>query len=317
MTDFTTKIQRFLLIVLFAALLAGCGKSNGTTTKDKDSGDAAKKTMVVCTTTMIADLANNIAGDLATVKGMMKTGEDPHTYKIKAQDADTLASAGLVLANGFHLEGPLVAVIGNNAEGKVAQLAELAVKEPLRSEEEGGGDLPDPHCWMSVENFIGYTEHARDALAKADPENADKYRANAEKYIGELKELDTWIKAEFAKVPRENRVMITSHDAFQYLAAAYGIEVHAMIGISTEQRALAQDIEKLEAMIKEKGIRAMFVETSVSDTLNNLVRKSAEEAGVKVGGTLYSDSLDEPGKDAGTYIGMMKHNVSTIVAALQ
>lgn len=318
MAKIRVESKRICMVFVLTTLLAGCSTSDETDTKGGQNGDSRKKITVICTTTMIADLAQNIVGDLADVRGMMKAGEDPHVYKIKAQDADKLSAADVVLANGFHLEATLGTVIKNNAEGEIVQLAELAVKEPLRSAEEaGGGDLPDPHCWMDVRHFIGYVAHARDALAKADPSNADKYRDNADKYISELKQLDAWIKEEFAKIPRNNRVMITSHDAFQYLAAAYEIDVHAMIGISTEQRVLAQYVEKLETLIEERGIRAMFFETSVSETLNNLVRKSAEEKGIEIGGTLYSDSLDEQGRPAGTYIGMMRHNVSIIVAALR
>ena len=274
-----------------------------------------EKLTIACTTTMIADLARNLAGGLAEVKGIMKPGEDPHVYDVRPRDAQTLARAELVLMNGFHLEATLGHIVENNAKGVVVELAEKAVARPLASENNTGA--PDPHCWMNVEYFRGYTQHARDALIAVDPANADTYRKNAELYIAELDQLEAWIKQQVATVPRERRVMVTSHDAFEYLGAAYDIDVYGMIGISTEQAPRPQDIEKLRTMIRERGVRALFVETSVSETLNNLVRKSAEATGAKIGGTLYSDSLGEEGTPGGTYIGMMQHNISTIVEALK
>jgi manganese/zinc/iron transport system substrate-binding protein len=276
---------------------------------------ADERLTVACSTTMIADLARNLAGDLAEVKGIMKPGEDPHVYDVRPRDAQTLARADLVLMNGYHLEATLGHIVENNAQGMVVELAEKAVAKPLGSENDAGA--PDPHCWMNVEYFRGYTEHARDALIAVDPAHADTYRKNAERYIAELDRLETWVQAQVATVPRERRVMVTSHDAFGYLGAAYDIDVYGMIGISTEQAPRPQDIEKLQAMIRQRGVRALFVETSVSGTLNNLVRKSAEATGVKIGGTLYSDSLGEEGTSGGTYIGMMQHNISTIVEALK
>lgn len=276
---------------------------------------ADERLTIACTTTMIADLARNLAGDLAEVKAIMKPGEDPHIYDVRPRDAQTLSQADLVLMNGFHLEATLGHIVENNAKGVVVALAEKAVAKPLASENNTGA--PDPHCWMNVEYFRGYAEYARDALIEVDPDHADTYRKNAERYIAKLDKLAAWVRQQVASVPRERRVMVTSHDAFEYLGAAYDIDVYGMIGISTEQAARPQDIEKLQAMIRERGVRAMFIETSVSETLNNLVRKSAEATGAKIGGTLYSDSLGEEGTPGGTYIGMMQHNISTIVEALK
>jgi len=264
---------------------------------------------------MIADLARNLVGDVADVRGIMKEGEDPHVYDVRPRDAEMIASGDVVLSNGFHLEATLGHIIENNAEGKVVALAEQAVAKPLSGANSVGA--PDPHCWMNVQYFRGYAEHARDALVEADPANADVYRKNAETYMTELDELHAWVKQQVATVPRERRVMITSHDAFEYLGNEYEIEVHGMIGISTEQAPRPQDIEKLESLIRDRGVRALFVETSVSQTLNNMVKKSAKATGVKIGGTLYSDSLGPADTPEGTYTGMMRHNVTTIVEALK
>jgi manganese/zinc/iron transport system substrate-binding protein len=302
----------FALTCLLA--VSGC---SGTTTEARSAARqaAGDRLTVVCTTTMIADLARNLVGDLADVRGVMKEGEDPHVYDVRPRDAEMIASGDVILLNGYHLEATLGHIIENNAEGTVVALAERAVAKPLSGAD--GLGAPDPHCWMNVEYFRGYAQHARDALMAADPAHADVYRKNAETYLAELDRLHEWVQQQVATVPRERRVMITSHDAFEYLGQAYDIEVHGMIGISTEQAPRPQDIEKLEALIRQRGVRALFVETSVSQTLNNLVKKSAEATGVKIGGTLYSDSLGPNGTPEGTYLGMMRHNVQIIVAALK
>jgi manganese/zinc/iron transport system substrate-binding protein len=297
-------------------LIAGCQDSvqNGASAPGP-AGPGGGKPTVVCTTTMITDLVKNLAGDLVTVKGIMRAGEDPHVYDVRPHDAELLAEADLVLTNGFHLEATLDHIIENNASGVVVALAEKAVAAPLGSQTTGGA--PDPHCWMNVNYFRGYAEHARDALIQIDPTHAEQYRQQADKYLAQLDELHDWIVRQMASVPRDRRVMVTSHDAFEYLGAEYGIDVHGMIGISTEQAPRPQDIEKLESLIRDRGVRALFVETSVSQTLNNLVRKSATATGARIGGTLFSDSLGEPDSAGGTYIDMMRHNISTIVEALK
>ncbi|HUS40792.1 MAG TPA: zinc ABC transporter substrate-binding protein, partial [Pirellulales bacterium] len=302
-------------VMLTLLILTGCKDRSTDARSVSESDRPDNRKTVICTTTMIADLARNLVGDVADVRGIMKEGEDPHVYDVRPRDAEMIASGDVVLSNGFHLEATLGHIIENNAEGKVVALAEQAVAKPLSGANSVGA--PDPHCWMNVQYFRGYAEHARDALVEADPANADVYRKNAETYMTELDELHAWVKQQVATVPRERRVMITSHDAFEYLGNEYEIEVHGMIGISTEQAPRPQDIEKLESLIRDRGVRALFVETSVSQTLNNMVKKSAKATGVKIGGTLYSDSLGPADTPEGTYTGMMRHNVTTIVEALK
>ncbi|NIP86724.1 MAG: zinc ABC transporter solute-binding protein [Planctomycetales bacterium] len=294
--------------------LAGC---RAATTPASQEGRAAADPglTVVCTTTMIADLARNLVGDLADVRSIMREGEDPHVYDVRPRDAELIAMGDIILFNGYHLEATLGPIIENNAQGQVVALAELAVAQPLQGVD--GLGAPDPHCWMNVKYFCGYVQHARDVLMQADPVNAERYRQNAAAYVAKLEELHQWVQQQVAEVPQRRRVMITSHDAFGYLGEEYGIEVHGMIGISTEQAPRPQDIEKLEALIRQRGVQALFVETSVSQTLNNLVQKSAEATGVAIGGKLYSDSLGPADRPEGTYLGMMRHNVQTIVEALK
>ncbi len=298
------------MIGMLAVVAAGCGGDS-----PPPPSAASDKPVVVATTTMIADLARRLVGDHATVIGIMRTGEDPHVYDPRPRDAQEIAGADLVLANGLHLEATLGHIIEHNARGKVVNLAEDPRITPLASADKLGA--PDPHCWFDIRHFKVYVEKARDALIEIDPRNEQAYRANAGSYLAELDELHQWVREQLDKLPRQQRVMVTSHDAFQYFGAAYGVDVHAVIGMSTEQQPRPQDIERLEAQIREHSIRAVFVETSVSNTLNDIVRKVAQRTGAKIGGTLYSDSLGPPDEPTGSYLGMIRHNTVTLVEALR
>lgn len=301
-----TIVQRWFCAVF--ALLAGLALVAAPARADR--------LKVVCTTTMIADLARVLAGDVADVRGIMKPGEDPHIYEVRPRDVQLVADAQLVLMNGLHLEATLGSVIaGHTSQATVVKLAESPLIVPLESENARGA--PDPHCWFNVQYFRVYVERARDALVAADPANADHYRTKATAYLDELAALHVWVAEQISSIPRERRVMVTSHDAFQYFGRTYFIDVYAVIGISTEQQPKPGDVENLQRLVREKGVRALFVETSVSQTLNDLVRKVAEHSGARIGGTLYSDSLGEPGTEAGTYLGMVRHNVRTVVEALK
>ena len=298
-----------ILWIVSYVVLCGCNQSAQTPIAKE------KQLHIVCTTTMIEDLVQNIVGDKAKVTGIMRAGEDPHIYNVRPRDAEQISQADLVFTNGYHLESTLEKVIRNNATGPVVALAEKAVRKPLGGME-GKATAPDPHCWMSVPNFRGYLQHALRSLESIDPNNATTYRLNAQQYDSELQALDRWIEDRFANIPSEQRVIVTSHDAFQYLATTYGLDVRAMTGISTAEAPRPQEIEKIEALIQNRKVKALFIETSTSSTLNRLVEKSAASTGASIGGTLYSDSLDAPGTPAGSYIGMMQHNVTAIADAL-
>jgi len=295
--------------------LAGCSGP-----QDGSGGPRqADKVRVVCTTTMIADLARQLGGQHAEVIGIMRVGEDPHVYEVRPRDAQQIAAADLVLLNGLHLESTLLHVIEHNARGKVVALAEDPRIEPLAGQRQTDGAVvaPDPHCWFNVQYFRVYAERACDALCEADPDHAVTYRQRAKEYLEELDQLHGWVQQQVADVPRQRRVIVTSHDAFAYYGRAYGIEVYAVIGISTEQQPRPQDVTRLEQLVRSRGVKALFIETSVSKTLNDIVERIAANAGVRIGGTLYSDSLGAPDTEAGTYLGMVRHNTRTIVEALR
>lgn len=311
--------MRLGLVLLGLALagVLGCGEAPGS---GEESGSSGPR--VVCTTTMIADLARQIAGERAVVIGLMKPGEDPHVYEVRPRDAQTLADADVILMNGLNLEATLNHIVEHNArsDAVVARLAEHPGIRPLgkvAADGEAVGGAPDPHCWFNVAYFKLYAEGVRDALVKADPAHADHYAARAEAYLRKLDELDAWVRQQVNAIPAERRVLITSHDAFAYYGEAYGIRVHAVIGISTEQQPRPQDIARLEKLVRDHGVKALFIETSVSNTLNDLVRKVAAATGATIGGTLYSDSLGDANSPAATYLDMIRHNTATIVQALQ
>ncbi|MEO0475626.1 MAG: zinc ABC transporter substrate-binding protein [Planctomycetota bacterium] len=291
--------------------MPGCGNAG------EASGlfEEDERPKVLALTTMIADAASIVAGDDAQVVGLMRAGEDPHTYEINPRDAVAVAEADLVLGNGHHLESTLKNIVTNQAADSHVYLAESSSITPLS--DEGAEGAPDPHCWMDAKLFKVYVEGIRNALVELDPDNAEGYKARADTYLKELDELDVWVREQFEAVPKEQRVIITGHDAFNYYGAAYGVEMHGLIGLSTEEQPTAADVTRLENMIRDKGIKAIFYETSVSQTLNNLVKQMADQTGIVVGGELYSDSLGEQGTDAGTYIGMMRHNTTTMVEALK
>lgn len=298
-----------LLVQLVAAaggLLAGCGQTEA----DDD------RPAIVTTTTMIEDLARVIGGEQVNVIGIMKTGEDPHLYDVKPRDATTIRTADLVLMNGLNLEATLADIVDEQAGGSVVRLAEHEAIEPMT-----GGDglqvAPDPHCWMDLSYYKLYAQATRDALIEVAPEHATLFRERTDAYLAELDELDGWVRQRFEQVPRAQRVIVTGHDAFAYFGKAYGIEVHGLIGISTEQEPKPQDIERLKKLIRDNNIRAVFPESSLPGSLRQLLDKVARDTGAVVGDELHSDSLGEPGTPAATYLGMIRHNTDTMVDALK
>lgn len=309
------RIVFSLTVALTAGLvLVGCGDRSEPVGVDPAAGG---KITAVATTTILEDVARQIAGDDAEVLGLMRVGEDPHVYEVRPQDAVTLSQADLVLANGFHLEATLGGVIEQVAPDTHVELAEAAGidgDERIGSEVYAGA--PDPHIWMDPGLFARVVHQVGEALAGADPTHAAAYRGRAADYAAELGQLHDEITAAFAPIPEDQRVIITSHDAFNYYARAYGVEVHGVVGISTDAQPTGQRVEALRTLVRDRGVKALFIETSTSPTLNNIVKKVADESGIAIGGTLYSDSLGAPGTPGDTYLGMLRHNTDVIVRAL-
>ena len=298
--------KKFSLPILAAGLiLGGCS----------DNSVPGGKKIVACTTTMIHDIGKILAEDKLDIRGIMKAGEDPHIYELKPHDTKLIIEADLILMNGLHLESQMGHVIKQKAQGKVVRLAQDPRIHTLGSENKDGA--PDPHCWFNPDYFKVYVEKACDALAEVDPDNAHTYKTRSEAYLKELDELHAWGRKAIAEIPQERRVLVTSHDAFQYFGRAFKIEVAAIGGISTETDPTPQDRLKLEALVRERGTKALFIETSVRDALNTMIKQIAADTGAKIGGKLHSDSLGKPGGGADTYLTMLKHNLTTVIEALR
>jgi len=279
--------------------------------------DAAdRRLQVVATTTVVADLVRQIAGDRVGVDCLMAAGIDPHSYKATPRDADRLARADLVVASGLHLEGKLADLL-DRLSRRVPVIAVADAIPPDRLLDAGAG-LHDPHVWFDAELWSLGVPAVAERLAKLDPPHAEAYREAGLAYAERLVALDGELRESLAEIPLERRVMVTAHDAFRYFGRAYGIEVVGIQGTSTESEAGLGDINRLVDLVVTRRLPAVFVETSVSDRNVTALREGARARGhtVGLGGRLYSDSLDAPGSGAGTLEEALRANVATIVSAL-
>ena len=277
--------------------------------------DGAKKT-VVCSTTQIADFTRQIAGDRCVVRCILAPGADPHTYQPTPGDAEIVAKANLCLQNGLHLEGKnWMATLAGDQGKPIATCADGVEHLQLVV---GAEKVADPHAWFSPKNAAIYVNNIVRALTQLDPEGKWEYEARAKLYLRELAVLDAWIKEQMNALLPEKRVLVTSHDAFNYFARDYGFKVASPVGWSTGSEVGAGMTPERRKQVVESirgfGVKAVFVETSVNP---KMVQELAREAGVAVGGQLYSDSMGGPGTAGETYIGMMRENVLVIVKALR
>jgi manganese/zinc/iron transport system substrate-binding protein len=249
----------------------------------------------------------------------MGEGVDPHTYKLTRSDVAKLAAADILFYSGLLLEGkitdPLVRMGGS---GKPVHAVADQVDPSLLLTPPDFDDNPDPHVWMDVSLWTKALNGVRDRLIEFDPAGADRYRANAADYAEKLARLDSYAREVLASIPERSRVLVTAHDAFNYLGRAYGLEVRGIQGISTESEAGLREIEGLVDLLVDRRIGAVFIETSVSERNIRALIDGAAARGhqVRIGGSLYSDAMGAPGTYEGTYVGMIDHNVTTIAHAL-
>jgi len=305
------------LVAGAALLLAGCGDADADATRGDAAGDTPYT--VVTTVGMITDVAERVAGDRAEVVGLMGAGVDPHLYKPTRSDIARLQSADVVFYNGLLLEGKMAdALIRAATAGKpVHAVTELVDEEYLLSPEEFEG-LYDPHVWMDPSAWLKAVEAIRDKLIEHDPAGEATYRANADAVIADIEALDAYADRVLASVPENRRVLVTAHDAFNYLGRRFGYEVVGIQGLSTESEAGVQDIERIVAMLVERDIPAVFIESTLNPALVESLVAGAQRQGhdVVIGGELYSDAMGAAGTPEGTYVGMIRHNVDTIARAL-
>ena len=306
----------YLLIVtlwLSASVLSGCAASQPSASDGK--------LRVLVTTGQVADAVRNIGGEHVALTALLGPGIDPHTYVATESDIFALQEAQVIFYNGLHLEAQMARVFEEiAASGKitVVSLGDRLDPERLLAWQ-GGEKAHDPHIWNDVQLWKQAIAAIGSTLAQVDPANAADYAANLNAYTQELDALDSYIHNQVANIPAEKRVLLTAHDAFGYFGRAYGIEVEAVQGISTQAEAGTADIQALAKLIVERQIPAVFVESTISPRTIEAVQAAVQAAGfnVKLGGQLYSDALGEVGSGADTYVTMMRHNIDTFVSAMR
>ncbi len=310
----SSSFKRFIMTIMFLALalsLAACGapKENA----------ASGKVKVTATIGMIADIVKQVGGAHVEVTGLMKAGVDPHLYKASQGDLKKLDRADIIFYNGLHLEGKMTDVFEKMEKTKPTVAVTKNIPESkLRGMEDGTG-AHDPHVWFDVKHWISATETVRDELSKHDAANAADYKKNAEAYIKQLEELHQYAKEQIASIPEKQRVLVTAHDAFGYFGDAYGIKVMGLQGISTASEYGSKDVSDLRDFLVANKIKAVFVESSVPKKSIEAVIEGAKKQGheIQIGGELFSDAMGEEGTPEGNYIGMVRHNINTIVQALK
>jgi manganese/zinc/iron transport system substrate-binding protein len=308
--------MRFLSlpVLLSFAVVTACGEA-----PPVPGGSGEDRLRVVATTTIVGDLVRAVAGDDVELTTLMGAGVDPHLYKPSAGDVRAMAGAELVVYNGLHLEGKMTEVLEEMAGRGVATVAVAKCVPGDRLLPVAGYDaLYDPHIWFDVGLWQQAAACLRDELARLDPDHAEDHRSRGDAYIAELVALDDWVTQRVATIPEPRRVLVTAHDAFSYFGRAYGLEVRGLLGISTSAEAGTADVQELAAFIAERGLPAVFVESSVSPRfVEALVEAVAARSGeVSIGGSLYSDALGSPGGPTASYVGTVRANVETIVGAL-
>jgi zinc/manganese transport system substrate-binding protein len=285
---------RVCLVILVAIIAAG-------------PAQAAERLNVVASFSIIGDFVRHVGGDGVNVTTLVGPGGDAHVYAPTPADAKRVSDAKLVFVNGLGFEGWLSRLL-KSAGSKAAVVTTSSGIAPLRL-----GSRADPHAWQSVANAKVYVANIRDALVAASPADAEVFKANASAYLAELDTLEREVRKAIAKIPESRRKVISTHDAFGYFAAAYGVEFIAPLGVSTESEASARDVARIITQIRAAKIPAVFVE-NITDP--RLMGRISAETGAKVGGTLYSDSLTGEKGDSPTYIAMVRHNIKALTSAL-
>lgn len=300
-----TMYRLIVILTLVTFVFAACGGGPAS-----DSGTSAP--VVLATTTFLADITRNVAGDRVTVESLLPMGADPHSYEATPYDVTKISGSKLLIINGADYEHFLEPLL-ENAGGEREIIEASAGLHPREDAQEEHG--VDPHLWLDPNNVITYVENIREALTHFDPEGAVEYQVNAETFIAELKELDVWIVEQVKQVPAEKRLLVTNHEALGYFADRYDFTIIGTVieSFSTDASPSAQQMASLVDQIKASDAPAIFLDASDNAVL---AQQIANETGVRVVTNLYLESLTE-GAPAATYIDMMKHNVTQIVSALK
>ena len=297
------------MILLFTTVFIGC----------KNTSEDKGKLKVVTTTNILGNLVSEIGGEKISLQSLMGAGVDPHLYKASEGDVSKLYNADIIFYSGLHLEGKLVDIFEKmKANKNTVSLGDGLPKDQLISSVNFGGNY-DPHVWFNIQFFKQFAQTVTDELSKADAQNAETYAANNKDYQEKLDELEKEIQATINSLPKEKRILVTAHDAFNYFGNAYDFQVVGLQGISTATEAGVKDVQELSKFIIDNQVKAIFIESSVPRRTIEALQAAvlSKNHNVEIGGSLYSDALGNPGTEEGTYIGMFKYNVNTIVNALK
>ncbi len=314
-------MTRPLLYAAWLALAAGLGVWAFQALSEPQTGrtTGGGRITAVCTTGIVADAVSRVGGDQVSVVSLMGPGVDPHLYKASQGDIARLGTADIIFYNGLNLEGKMSEVLRKMSRSRpVVPVADAVPADQLREPPEFKGH-PDPHVWFDVSLWSHAVRAVARALGEHDPAHAGIYERRAQAYLAELAELHDWCRLQVAALPESRRVLVTAHDAFGYFGRAYGLEVLGLQGISTVAEYGLNDVGRLVDTITRRRVRAVFVESSVPRRSIEAVLQGCRARGhpVALGGQLFSDALGEPGTPEGTYVGMVRHNVNTIVGALK
>ncbi|EON70727.1 metal ABC transporter solute-binding protein, Zn/Mn family [Lysinibacillus sphaericus] len=305
-------MKRFLSVLGLSLLLFGCSAQSNATEEEKEG-------VVVATTGQIADAIKEISGDHLSVSALMGPGVDPHLYKATQSDLTKLDKAEVIFYNGLHLEGQMLDIFEQMAKDKTV----LAVGEKLDEKHLLASDndamLHDPHIWFNIELWKQVVVAIGDTLVEEYPQYKADFETNEAAYLKELEELQTYAKDRVSDIPEDQRILVTAHDAFNYFGASQGFDVRGLQGLSTDSEYGVKDVQEMVNFLVDNNIKAIFVESSVSDKAMNAVIEGAKQQGhdIVIGGELFSDAMGAEGTKEGTYIGMYQHNIDTIVDALK
>ena len=309
-----TVIKKSPLVLVFTLCLIQLSVSDPSMAKTFQKNYPIK---VGTTVGMVADIVREVTGDKAVVKNIIGSGVDPHVYNPTRSDVAMLLKSDIIFYSGLLLEGQMSDILVKVSRKRpVYAVTELLKKDYLLHD--SATDHHDPHVWMDVQGWMKAVEVVKEAMADFDPPNKDLYNKNAQRYLDKLEQLDSYARRAIGSIPEKQRILVTAHDAFNYMSRAYDIEVLGIQGISTESEAGIKDINRIVDVLVDRKIPAVFVETSVSDkNVKALIEGAASrDHQVRIGGELFSDAMGPPGTYEGTYIGMIDHNVTIIATAL-
>jgi manganese/zinc/iron transport system substrate-binding protein len=302
------------LLVLFT-IACGQPEEKQTTTEEK----APEPLKIVVTTNILGDMVTNIVKDKAQVTVLMGAGVDPHLYKATQNDIQSLMDADIIVYNGLHLEGKMGEVFEKVKGNKKVIAASDGIDPSLLINSSQFKGAQDPHIWFDATIWSTACEYVTQQIASEDSINAEKITSQGLSYANNLLAIDTWIKNKINELPEDKRILITAHDAFGYFGKAYNVQVKGLQGISTLSEYGLKDVTDMVDFIQKNKVKAVFVETSVNQKSMEAVIEGCQAKGydLKIGANLYSDAMGEKGSLGGTYLGMIKYNVSSIVSALR